>query len=79
MHGPAPRSPLIAGADPSRSLDILFVNAPLRDYALRPRVNDFTLPVLGMAYIATYAATPDTTPVSWTPKPTAWASAPPPR
>lgn len=46
----------IAGADLSRPLDALFVNAPLRDYSLRPRVNDFTLPVLGMAYIATYAA-----------------------
>jgi radical SAM superfamily enzyme YgiQ (UPF0313 family) len=33
----------------------LFINAPLRDYAERPRVNDYTLPVLGMAYIATYA------------------------
>ncbi|MEV1060401.1 radical SAM protein [Micromonospora chalcea] len=32
------------------------MNAPLRDYALRPRVNDFTLPVLGMGYIATAAA-----------------------
>jgi hypothetical protein len=37
---------LIAGADLSRPLDALFVNAPLRDYAVRPRVNDFTLPVL---------------------------------
>jgi radical SAM superfamily enzyme YgiQ (UPF0313 family) len=37
-------------------LDALFVNAPLRDYSLRPRSNDFTLPVLGMGYIATYAA-----------------------
>ncbi|KOT62931.1 MULTISPECIES: B12-binding domain-containing radical SAM protein [Streptomyces] len=46
---------LIAGADPTRALDALFVNAPLRDYTLRPRVNDYTLPVLGMAYIATYA------------------------
>lgn len=46
----------IAGADLSRPLDALFVNAPLRDYSLRPRVNDFTLPVLGMGYIATYAA-----------------------
>ncbi|MFI6758968.1 B12-binding domain-containing radical SAM protein [Micromonospora sp. NPDC050417] len=32
------------------------MNAPLRDYRLRPRVNDFTLPVLGMGYIATSAA-----------------------
>jgi anaerobic magnesium-protoporphyrin IX monomethyl ester cyclase len=57
MHGqsPDPRG-LIAGADPSRPLDAVFVNAPLRDYSVRPRVNDFTLPVLGMAYIATYAA-----------------------
>ncbi|HJQ01757.1 MAG TPA: radical SAM protein [Jatrophihabitans sp.] len=47
---------LIAGADFSRQLDVVFVNAPLRDYAIRPRVNDFTLPALGMAYIATYAA-----------------------
>ncbi|MET9252106.1 radical SAM protein [Streptomyces sp. NPDC003717] len=48
-------SDLIAGAAPQRELDALFVNAPLRDYALRPRTNDYTLPVLGMAYIATYA------------------------
>ncbi|MEE1740189.1 radical SAM protein [Streptomyces sp. BE147] len=31
------------------------MNAPLRDYDQRPRTNDYTLPVLGMAYIATYA------------------------
>lgn len=47
---------LIAGADLTRELDALLVNAPLRDYTQRPRVNDFTLPVLGMGYIATYAA-----------------------
>lgn len=46
---------LIAGLDPSSPADLILVNAPLRDYAKRPRVNDFTLPVLGMAYIATYA------------------------
>lgn len=46
---------LVAGADPARPLDAVFVNAPLRDYALRPRTNDYTLPVLGMAYIATNA------------------------
>ena len=40
----------------SARMDALFVNAPLRDYTERPRVNDFTLPVLGMGYIATYAA-----------------------
>ncbi|GAA0439682.1 hypothetical protein Acor_13690 [Acrocarpospora corrugata] len=48
---------LIKGARPTDPLDLLLVNAPLRDYALRPRVNDYTLPVLGMAYIATHAAT----------------------
>lgn len=48
-------SAAVAGADLSRPLDALFINAPLRDYSLRPRVNDFTLPVLGMGYIATYA------------------------
>ncbi|TQN33543.1 radical SAM superfamily enzyme YgiQ (UPF0313 family) [Haloactinospora alba] len=47
---------LITGHNPARHLDLLLVNAPLRDYAERPRVNDFTLPVLGMGYIATYAA-----------------------
>ena len=46
----------IVGADLAQPLDALFVNAPLRDYSLRPRTNDFTLPVLGMGYIATYAA-----------------------
>ncbi|WP_263247228.1 B12-binding domain-containing radical SAM protein [Saccharopolyspora rosea] len=49
-------SDLVLGADLQRRLDALFVNAPLRDYSIRPRVNDFTLPVLGMGYIATYAA-----------------------
>lgn len=47
--------PLIVGADPTRRLDAVLVNAPLRDYGLRPRTNDYTLPVLGMAYIATVA------------------------
>lgn len=48
-------SDLVAGSDPTRRLDAVFLNAPLRDYSLRPRTNDFTLPVLGMGYIATYA------------------------
>ncbi|MFH9467123.1 B12-binding domain-containing radical SAM protein [Streptomyces clavifer] len=47
--------PLLSGVDPTRALDAIFVNAPLRDYGQRPRTNDYTLPVLGMAYIATYA------------------------
>ena len=50
-----PHSELIAGADLTRTLNALFVNAPLRDYAERPRANDFTLPVLGIGYLATYA------------------------
>lgn len=55
LSTPVPNHPLIAGADPGRLLDCLFVNAPLRDYDRRPRVNDYTLPVLGMGYIATVA------------------------
>jgi radical SAM superfamily enzyme YgiQ (UPF0313 family) len=55
MDSPSDPSPVL-GADLTRLLDCVFVNAPLRDYADRPRVNDYTLPVLGMAYIATYAA-----------------------
>ncbi len=47
----------IFGADPQRSLDLLLVNSPLKNYDVAPRFNDFTLPVLGLAYIATYAAT----------------------
>ena len=50
-----PRPELIAGADLRHDLDALFVNPPLRDYRVRERSNDYTLPVLGMAYIATYA------------------------
>jgi radical SAM superfamily enzyme YgiQ (UPF0313 family) len=46
---------LISGTDDVHALDALFINAPLRDYGLRPRINDYTLPVLGMAYIASYA------------------------
>lgn len=46
----------ILGVDPTRPIDAVFVNTPLRDYAVRPRVHEFTLPVLGLAYIATYAA-----------------------
>jgi anaerobic magnesium-protoporphyrin IX monomethyl ester cyclase len=48
---------LIKGARTTDPLDLLLINAPLRDYNQRPRVNDYTLPVLGMAYIATYATT----------------------
>lgn len=54
-----PPCDLIAGIDHVRRIDALFVNAPLRDYTQRSRVNDFTLPVLGMGYLATYAARGD--------------------
>jgi anaerobic magnesium-protoporphyrin IX monomethyl ester cyclase len=47
----------ILGADMSRPLDAIFVNSPLKDYDLQPRHNDYTLPVLGLGYIATYAQT----------------------
>lgn len=46
----------LAGLDQTRPIDAIFVNAALRDYDVRPRVNDFTLPVLGLGYIATAAA-----------------------
>ncbi|MFF8387397.1 B12-binding domain-containing radical SAM protein [Streptomyces kanasensis] len=52
LSAPVPDRTLVAGADPHQALDCLFVNAPLRDYDQRPRVNDYTLPVLGMGYIA---------------------------
>ncbi|RGC69745.1 Radical SAM superfamily protein [Micromonospora sp. MW-13] len=52
---PGPSEQPILGVEPGTPLDLLLVNAPLRDYTLRPRVNDFTLPVLGMGYLATYA------------------------
>lgn len=54
QSNPSPN--LLQGHNPAHVLDAVFVNAPLRDYADRPRVNDYTLPTLGMAYIATVAA-----------------------
>ncbi|MGC5055040.1 cobalamin-dependent protein [Micromonospora sp. DT48] len=56
LDTPLPSDWPILGAGPDAPIDLLLVNAPLRDYSLRPRVNDFTLPVLGMGYLATYAA-----------------------
>jgi radical SAM superfamily enzyme YgiQ (UPF0313 family) len=35
--------------------DLVLVNSPLRDYDIRPRLNEFTLPTLGLGYIATCA------------------------
>ena len=37
----------------TRNLDLLLINSPLRNYDHSPRINDFTLPTLGLAYIAT--------------------------
>ena len=34
-------------------LDLLLINSPLNNYDLHARANDFTLPTLGLAYIAT--------------------------
>jgi radical SAM superfamily enzyme YgiQ (UPF0313 family) len=46
---------MIAGLQPDRLADALFLNSPLKNYDLSPRYNDFTLPVLGLGYLATYA------------------------
>lgn len=45
----------VNGIDLSRAVDAVFINSPLKNYDLAPRLNDFTLPVLGLGYIATYA------------------------
>lgn len=47
---------MIRGLDRARPADAIFVNSPLRDYANVARTNDYTLPVLGLGYIATYAS-----------------------
>ena len=46
---------MIIGHEPSRPVDAVFINSPLKDYDESPRRNDFTLPVLGLGYIATCA------------------------
>ena len=46
---------LVKGVNPERPVDAILVNAPLKNYDLEPRLNNFTLPVLGLGYIATYA------------------------
>jgi anaerobic magnesium-protoporphyrin IX monomethyl ester cyclase len=45
----------LAGVDAMRSVDAIFINSPLKNYDIATRYNDFTLPVLGLGYIATYA------------------------
>src|SRR4051794_12987255 len=47
----------VRGLDMTRAADAVFVNSPLKNYDLAPRYNDFTLPVLGLGYLATYART----------------------
>lgn len=37
------------------NLDILLLNSPLKDYDRSPKLNSFTLPTLGLGYIATCA------------------------
>jgi radical SAM superfamily enzyme YgiQ (UPF0313 family) len=49
-------SNVIAGLEASKAVDAIFVNSPLKDYDLNPRLHDFTLPVLGLGYIATFAS-----------------------
>jgi radical SAM superfamily enzyme YgiQ (UPF0313 family) len=48
-------SDLVLGVDHTKSVDAIFVNSPLKNYDLAPRYNTYTLPVLGLAYIATYS------------------------
>lgn len=47
---------MIVGNEPGRPLDAVFINSPLKDYDESPRRNDFTLPVLGLGYLATCAS-----------------------
>ena len=47
---------MIRGLKLDRKVDAIFINTPLKDYDVQPRLNDFTLPVLGLGYIATSAA-----------------------
>ncbi len=46
---------MIVGHEPARPLDAVFINSPLKDYDKSPRRNNFTLPVLGLGYLATCA------------------------
>ncbi len=47
----------VKGLDPKRAVDAILINSPLKDYDHQEKFNDFTLPVLGLGYIATYAKT----------------------
>lgn len=46
---------MILGHRAEKKLDAVFINSPLKDYDHSLRRNEFTLPVLGLGYIATYA------------------------
>ncbi len=46
---------VIVGHEPIKILDAVFINSPLKDYDHTPKRNEFTLPVLGLGYIATCA------------------------
>lgn len=46
---------MLAGIHAEKPIDAIFVNSPLKNYDVSPRYNDFTLPVMGLGYIATYA------------------------
>ena len=46
---------VVSGLDSDRPVDAIFVNAPLKDYGVYPRHNDYALPVIGLGYIATFA------------------------
>lgn len=48
---------MILGGKATSRYDAVFVNAPLKDYDKEIRRNQYTLPVLGLGYLATFAAT----------------------
>jgi radical SAM superfamily enzyme YgiQ (UPF0313 family) len=45
---------MIRGLKTNREVNAVFINSPLKNYDIHPRHNDFTLPVLGLGYVATY-------------------------
>lgn len=55
VSGLAKPSTFVAGLDPGHAPDAIFINTPLKDYDHLERYNDYTLPVMGMGYIATVA------------------------
>jgi len=47
---------IISGFNPTRLIDLVLVNSPLRDYGERKKEDYEVLPPLGLAYIATQAS-----------------------